>query len=36
MSLYDFFSYCFNVYGIEYEIQQNELLHEIEKDITEN
>ena len=31
MTFYELLSYCFNVYGVEYEDEQNRLLYEIEK-----
>jgi len=33
LSIYNFFSYIFNMDGIDYELEQNELLQEIEKDV---
>ena len=33
LSIYNFLSYLFNMDGIDYELEQNELLQEIEKDV---
>lgn len=33
MSLYDLFSYCFNMDGIVYENVQNELMYKIQEDV---
>jgi hypothetical protein len=35
MTLYQLFSYCFNMDGINYEYEQNKLLYEIEKELTQ-